>query len=146
MFQKTRNRLKQIDFEKAMMTAVSRFTDDVAEMNRAQLWAGKDSSNARMSPLYALSTKKLKARKGQPTNRVTLKDSGMFHASITAEAARDALVIGSKHVVKGFDLAGFLNTIYGEKAPIYGLAPVNRRKLLKQSRPEFVKEVKREFA
>ena len=145
MFQRTRNRLKQIDFEKAMMTAVSRFTDDVAEMNRAQLWDGKDSSNARMSPSYALSTKKTKSRKGQPTNRVTLKDGGDFHASITAEAQRDALVVGSKHVVKGFDLAGFLDAIYGKKAPIYGLAPVNRRKLLKESRPEFVKQVKREF-
>ena len=128
-----------------MMAAMSEYEMDIADMNRAQLWAGKDSSNTKMSPPYAKSTKKRKARKGQPTNRITLKDRGNFHASITAKAERDALVVGSRMTVKGFNLDEWLEQIYSMKASIYGLTPVNRKILLKQSRPVFVTNIKKQL-
>ncbi|RKZ99996.1 MAG: hypothetical protein DRQ47_10150 [Gammaproteobacteria bacterium] len=129
----------------AMMAAMSEYETDIADMNRAQLWDGKTSANARMSPPYARSTKKRKIRKGQPTNRVTLKDVGDFHASITAKAEPNALVLGSKRTVKGFDLAGWLDERYYKQGSIYGITPVNRRIILKQTRPLFIKSIKKQL-
>ena len=128
-----------------MMAAMSEYEMDIADMNRAQLWAGKDSSNTKMSPPYAKSTKKRKARKGQPTNRITLKDAGDFHASITAKAERDALVLGSERNVKGFELAQWLDERYYSKGSIYGLTPANRRTLLRETQPLFIKSIKKQL-
>ena len=54
----------------------------VKDANIAQMWKGKDSDNAEIVPRYTPFTKRLKRLKGQPTDRVTLKDEGDFHRSV----------------------------------------------------------------
>jgi len=51
----------------------------VLDMNREQLYSGKDSLDNPITPPYTISTKMAKIRKGQPTNRVTLKDTGEYY-------------------------------------------------------------------
>jgi len=146
MFQKTRNQIKKIDFEKAMMEALSRFTKDIADMNRTQFWKGVDSSATKMVPPYAFSTRRIKKKKGQPVNRVTLKDVGVFYTSIEAVAEQSALIMGSTRTVKGFDLAGHLERRYSTKASIYGLIPNNQLILMKKIKPSFAGNIKNELA
>jgi len=141
MFQRQRNNIATINFDQAMMVALSSQEDDIAELNRKQLYSGKDSAGVKMVPPYATSTKKYKRKKGQPVNRVTLKDRGDFYASIRAQAMPQGLMVGSDHLVKGFDLAGFLDGRYGHGASIYGIAPQNKKKLLKRSIPIFSRNI-----
>ena len=50
-----------------------------------QLFQGFDSQGRRISPPYAPQTIKRKLRFGQPTDRVTLKDTGRFYFSFFIE-------------------------------------------------------------
>jgi hypothetical protein len=55
----------------------------VKELQQKQLNEGKRSNNTEITPEYTPFTKVLKRAKGQPTDRVTLKDRGDFWKSIT---------------------------------------------------------------
>lgn len=44
---------------------------------------GEDSKGSVIRPAYRPATIRLKKAKGQPTNRVTLKDTGRFHKTLT---------------------------------------------------------------
>lgn len=52
------------------------------DLNRDQLFRGKNIDGTDIEPEYTDFTKQLKALKGQPTDRVTLKDRGELYASI----------------------------------------------------------------
>lgn len=56
---------------------------------------GKDANNISIVPSYALSTKKIKQSKGQPTDRVTLKDTGKLYDSINIQANTTQAVIST---------------------------------------------------
>jgi hypothetical protein len=53
--------------------------------NIEQLEAGLDAAGEEITPAYARATVKLKQQKGQPTDRVTLKDRGDFYRGIVAQ-------------------------------------------------------------
>lgn len=53
--------------------------------NIAQLEAGVDATGQRIEPPYTGTTRELKKQKGQPTDRVTLRDSGDFYRGIVAQ-------------------------------------------------------------
>jgi len=55
----------------------------VKELQQSQLNEGKRGDNTEIAPEYTPFTKTLKRAKGQPTDRVTLKDRGDFWKSIT---------------------------------------------------------------
>ena len=56
--------------------------DMILEMNMSQLYdSGEKSNGVRITPEYAPSTVQRKKKKGQPTNRVTLRDSFDWQSS-----------------------------------------------------------------
>ncbi|MET4106038.1 hypothetical protein [Hymenobacter sp. UYP22] len=55
------------------------------DANTDQLAQGKDATGADITPEYADLTIALKQIKGQPTDKVTLRDSGDFYTSIIAQ-------------------------------------------------------------
>ncbi|RSK50103.1 hypothetical protein [Hymenobacter rigui] len=55
------------------------------DANTDQLASGKDATGADITPEYADLTIALKQIKGQPTDRVTLRDSGDFYTGIIAQ-------------------------------------------------------------
>jgi hypothetical protein len=55
------------------------------DANAAQLEAGLDADGRQITPEYAELTVDIKTAKGQPTSRVTLRDSGAFYAGIVAQ-------------------------------------------------------------
>ena len=69
-------------------------------------------------PSYALSTKIVKQRNNQPTNRVTLKDTGDLYASIKVETTTNEMIISAnveyfKYLVAQYDS----NIILGLQRP-----------------------------
>jgi hypothetical protein len=54
------------------------------DANTAQLADGLDADNRDITPEYAPLTVEIKKEKGQPSDRVTLRDEGNFYASIVA--------------------------------------------------------------
>ena len=89
--------------------------DEIKEINVHQQYdLGQDRNGDAITPEYAESTIRYKRRKGQPTDRVTLQDTGQYH---------DTFKI--RYEDEGFELyandwkAGFLDKKYGKE--IYGL-------------------------
>ena len=58
-----------------------------------QLYQGKNSKGIDIKPAYAESTIKIKRKKGQPTNRVTLFDKGDFYNSLEIIAGKNDAII-----------------------------------------------------
>jgi hypothetical protein len=58
-----------------------------------QLYQGKNSKGIDIKPAYAQSTIKIKRKKGQPTDRVTLFDRGDFYRSLEVIAGKNNAII-----------------------------------------------------
>ena len=70
---------------------------------------GEDKEGEKITPSYTRFTISIKKRKNQPTNRVTLKDTGSFHESIYIIAESDSFKIGTNH-----ELSNDLSSKYGK--------------------------------
>ena len=69
---------------------------------------GQDSRGSRIKPSYAQTTISIKRKKNQPTDRVTLKDSGDYYDSISFEGKTKTMVITAS-----IGYASFLSKKYG---------------------------------
>ena len=69
---------RQDDIAKDVIKATD---DQVVEKLNDQQFSGKKGDGSDITPKYTPFTKFLKKQKGQPTDRVTLKDTGKFHKS-----------------------------------------------------------------
>lgn len=54
----------------------------ILDLNRRQMFAGNDANGNTIKPQYKYKTVKIKEEKGQPTDRVTLLDTGDFYNSM----------------------------------------------------------------
>lgn len=119
--------------EKAVEAAIphERF---VVELNANQMFVtGKDSKGADIRPRYAASTVAYKRRRGQPTNRVTLRDTGDFHDSLFANFDGDEITIGADD-----DKAPRLFKKYGKD--VLGLDRTSMDALAEVVRPDLIKK------
>lgn len=111
--------------------------DEIKEINVHQQYdLGQDRNGDAITPEYAESTIRYKRRKGQPTDRVTLQDTGQYH---------DTFKI--RYEDEGFELyandwkAGFLDKKYGKE--IYGLHDEAARELADQVyQPRMIQKLK----
>ena len=111
--------------------------DEIKEINVHQQYdLGQDRNGDSITPEYAESTIRYKRRKGQPTDRVTLQDTGQYH---------DTFKI--RYENEGFELyandwkAGFLDKKYGKE--IYGLQDEAARELADQVyQPRMIQKLK----
>lgn len=88
---------------------------------------------------YRPSTIKAKIRKGQPTNRVTLRDTGEFYKSMFLVFESDGFYITSSD-----DKTKYLIKKYGEE--IFRITDNNLTKLLREHiRKELVNRIKKEL-
>lgn len=65
----------------------------IDQQTNEQLYEGKDADTKDIKPSYALSTRIVKRKKGQPIDRVTLKDSGDLYKSIKVDAKTNEMII-----------------------------------------------------
>lgn len=106
----------------------------ILEMNvDDQLYNGIDANGEEMFPPYAESTKRKKRKKGDPVDRVTLLDEGVFYDSFFIEFGSDQFTILSDD-----NKQVYLIGKYGED--IFGLTKENLKRLTDLIEPEYLLE------
>ena len=74
--------------ENESLKSVKRDSKKVEKKERERLFDGKTYTGESIVPEYTSTTKRIKSIKGQPIDRVTLKDTGAFHKSIKFEVSK----------------------------------------------------------
>lgn len=82
--------------EKSLLTIIRANQADALDLNLAQLFGGNDSEGKEITPGYSPFTRMIKRAKGQPDDRVTLKDEGDFYQSFKLEAQKFPLMFDAK--------------------------------------------------
>src|SRR5688500_10605132 len=131
--------LKSIDRHAVIDTAIKETSDVIADLNGEQINKGVRADGSEITPTYSNLTIEIKRSKGQPTDRVTLRDTGKFYRGIRSE------VIGDKIVTESTDDKNEkLVKKYGKK--IFGLGDQYKREYLKEHlNPLFRKKIHSEL-
>ena len=79
-----------------VIAVLQRFEKQVLDMNRDQLYEKGINHDGESIGRYAPSTVREKRKKGQPTDRVTLRDKGDFHDEFFIDYDPDAAYIESR--------------------------------------------------
>ena len=74
---------------------------------------GEDSKGSIIKPAYSRATVKLKRAKGQPINRVTLRDTGKFHKTLIVTPFEDYVEISSNISYSKYLLKKYGDNILG---------------------------------
>jgi len=112
-------RLDRFDINKEVRETIEETAESVADFNRKQLFEGIRATGADIKPAYAPLTILIKDQKGQPTDRVTLKDTGAFYEGIFVDVNSESFDIDSTD-----EKSEALKAKYGER--IFGLTPENK--------------------
>ena len=71
-------RLKGFDVRAVVVETITETAPDIIKLNQGQLFIGRRADGHQIEPEYADITVRLKKLKGQPYDRVTLRDTGAF--------------------------------------------------------------------
>ena len=80
--------LKKVEaFDPAALAieSIEETKDVIADLNAEQLYTGKRSDGSDITPQYSPITIEIKKEKGQPTDRVTLRDTGEFYQGLRVD-------------------------------------------------------------
>lgn len=89
----------------------------IADFNAEQMFTGKRADGSEITPTYSDTTIQIKQDKGQPSDRVTLRNTGSFYAGIRVNVSNEDISIYSTD-----SKADKLNKKYStSKGNIFGL-------------------------
>lgn len=88
-------RLKNTDVERLAMESIEDTRSDLIARQQEQMFAGKTATGTTITPHYKPRTVSIKSKKGQPTDRVTLKDTSAFYKAIFVDVRDTTYVIDS---------------------------------------------------
>lgn len=109
-------RLLRVDIEQVVASATNQHEGDIVDANRSQLAQGKTATGGTVKPFYKPETVKRKKKKGQPTDKVTLKDEGKFYQGFYAKATRGGIEQGSTDPKTTYLVNRYTDTIFGLSA------------------------------
>lgn len=112
-------RLDRFQIMEEVRGAIEETAGSVSDFNRKQLFEGIRATGADIKPAYAPLTILIKDQKGQPTDRVTLKDTGSFYEGIFVDVNSESFDIDSHD-----EKSEALKAKYGER--IFGLTTENK--------------------
>lgn len=132
------NRVKAFDASKAAVAVISETKETIADLNVEQMNKGLRSDGSEILPSYTALTIEIKKEKGQPTDRVTLQDTGDFYKGVYVDIEGDKIKTFSTD-----EKAAKLNKKYSKaKGNIFGLSnPFKREYLNEKARPNFKAKV-----
>lgn len=102
------------DIDNAITDAIVKVSEDIVIMQMERLYRGLNADGSYIVPDYKPYTIIIKAKKRQPIDRVTLKDTGAFYDGIFVERRNETIFIDSAD-----SKSEGLQAKYGEK--IFGL-------------------------
>lgn len=119
----------------AAKSAIIETREYAVAVQKVQLFQGLESTDLKIIPSYAAKTVAIKKRKGQPTDRVTLKDTGAFYRGIRIDVVGELIRIDSVDPKKSD-----LETKYGKE--IFGLGTQARTDYIPKLKIAFVKNIR----
>lgn len=129
------NRFENLNTDAIVAETMQESADAIAEKNKEQLYSGEDADGAEITPGYRPLTIAIKQSKGQPTDRVTLRDTGSFYQGIYVSVNGDRLITDSRDTK-----SAKLQDKYGEK--IFGLNDKFSFEVIKETiRPVFKNKI-----
>jgi hypothetical protein len=111
------DRVEKLNIDDAVQLSIEDTRVDITAAQNQQMADGKQSDGKNISPGYKPTTIAIKKRKGQPYDRVTLKDTGAFYKATFADVRDKEIIIDSAD-----SKTEALLKKYGDK--IFGLQPV----------------------
>lgn len=132
-------RVKKLDVPFVSVESIDQTKEEMITQQQAQLFTGLTSKEEDITPPYRPRTVAIKTRKGQPTDRVTLRDTGDFYRGIFVETREQTFVIDSID-----EKSGDLQEKYGED--IFGLGRTRRTEYVQETlKPVFLRNIKTEL-
>jgi hypothetical protein len=131
-------RVRRINVPEAAQKAIQRTGSVYSDLQREQLFQGLSQNDEPIVPPYSGSTVSRKKKKGQPYDRVTLRDTGSYYSGISIEVTGDKIIIGSSDE-KDADLS----KRYGRN--LLGLGPGKMTEYVPVLLPIFISEIKNQM-
>jgi len=115
--------------EQAILKIIRQNESIALDLNTNQLFEGKDCNNQVIQPPYSIMTIEIKKYKGQPYDRVTLRNEGEFYQKFTLLAEKFPVM---------FDSMSFKTPDLTEKygTEIFGLTENNKAEFVEEIKPE----------
>lgn len=101
-----------MDVKQEIQNALTETAENIVQLQKAQLFSGTRNDDTPIVPPYAPATVKSKQKKGQPYDRVTLRDKGDFWAGIFSDVRSTDIYIDSADAKAG-KLIGKYQNIFG---------------------------------
>jgi len=133
----TKNALNEIkgSINSSLQQSFNNNQDQAKDLNRSQMFGGSKIDNSAIFPPYAKSTISYKIRKGQPTDRVTLRDTGEFYNNLQINAKPDEVVFSSPT-----SYSAYIFTKYNRESNVLGLTMQNMRVFYEQFTKPILKQ------
>lgn len=128
-------KLESINVLEAARISITNTKDYAIAQQKLQLFQGIGADDLKIIPSYTKKTIAIKIRKGQPVDRVTLRDTGAFYGGIRIDVVGEVIRTDSID-----DKSQDLQLKYGEE--IFGAGANYRTRYIKILLPEFIKEIK----
>jgi hypothetical protein len=112
-------RLDRFQITEAVTETIEETAGTIEDFNRKQMFEGIRSTGSEIKPAYSPYTVLIKDQKGQPSDRVTLKDTGDFYEGLFVDVNSETFDIYSSDVK-----TDALVKKYGER--IFGLTRESR--------------------
>ncbi len=128
----------QATAEEQVIRTCKLYEPEIIDMNTEQLHDGQLATMTPVTPGYRPLTVQIKRAKGQPTDRVTLKDTGDFYRSFRILVNFN---VGYFSIVAEDEKADKLERKYGKD--IYGLSEENRDELAAMILPDMINNLRK---
>lgn len=130
-------KLKSINLRAIYRNAIKEHEQDIVDLQQEQLSAGLADQGDELQPGYRPRTIENKLAKGQPVDRVTLKDTGEFYRKQYVKYSIDKFEISSRDRKRN----KLVNKYTGNRGgDVFGLMPVNKIILAEMIKPEIQNE------
>lgn len=131
-------KFKALDTDKIAVESIEVTKEIFADLNVEQMNKGLRSDGSEILPSYTDFTIDIKKMKGQPFDRVTLRDTGLFQEGL------HTTVIGDRIVTTSTDpKTDKLNKKYSKsKGSIFGLNRISKAEYMRDLRPTFIHKIK----
>lgn len=126
-------RLEKLDVMQVAADSMEDTRQDIIRHQQDQLFAGRNADDREITPFYRPSTIARKKKKSQPTDRVTLKDTGSFYDGVFVDVRKETFVVSSTDPKTGF--------LVKKYNAVFGLAGDFKVEYVRDLRPVFNKKI-----
>lgn len=140
VLQRLKEKLENIPIKEFLKEAVEDNEKFILDLNREQLLEGKWANGEKIYPEYTETTKRIKKLKGQPFDKVTIKDKGDVHRKMGLDAD-----------LKGFDMFSTdhkveeLKAKYEKGGSLFGLTKPSKKQLKDEKLKEALQQKTRAY-